>query len=91
MPRAAARCAHTTVVQRIGNVLQAADTRSLDLPAFLLAAVPFSQASAKLVRLLSSAMILDALTDMQMLRYLGRGNGEDYGWGFLTMLSTWAA
>lgn len=36
-------------------------------------------------------LIVAALTDKQMLQFMGRENGEDYGADFMVMLNTWDA
>jgi hypothetical protein len=47
--------------------------------------------AAKRNKIAAVPLILDALTDEQMLQFMGRENGEDYNAEFLVMLNTWEA
>lgn len=45
--------------------------------------------AAKRAGLKSIPLVIDDLTDQQMIQYMGRENGEDYASDFLVMLNTW--
>jgi hypothetical protein len=45
--------------------------------------------AAERLKLKTIPLIIAALTDQQMLQYMGRENGEDYSTDFLIMLNTW--
>jgi len=47
--------------------------------------------AAKRNKLADVPLVVDALTDKQMLQFMGRENGEDYNAEFLVMLNTWEA
>lgn len=45
--------------------------------------------TARRLKLKTIPLILTPLSDLQMLQYMGRENGEDYASEFLVMLNTW--
>jgi hypothetical protein len=47
--------------------------------------------AAKRSKMKEVPIIIEKLTDAEMLRYMGRENGEDYNADFLVMLETWDA